>query len=41
MKFVKANGLVVHFSDHGRAKGPPLVFINPLGCDLRIWTDGR
>jgi 3-oxoadipate enol-lactonase len=38
MKFVRANGLVVHFSDQGRRDRPPLVFINALGCDLRIWT---
>ena len=38
MKFVKANGLVVHHQDQGRRDGPPLVFINSLGRDLRIWT---
>ena len=39
MKFVKANGLVVHFSDLGPRDGPPLVFINSLGTDFRIWTE--
>ena len=39
MKFVKANGLVIHFSDHGRRDGPPLVFINSLGTDFRIWNE--
>ncbi len=39
MKFVKANGLVIHFSDQGRRDGPPLVFINSLGTDFRIWTE--
>ena len=39
MKFVKANGLVIHFSDQGRRDGPPLVFINSLGCDFRIWNE--
>jgi 3-oxoadipate enol-lactonase len=39
MRFVKANGLVVHHQDGGREAGPPLVFINSLGCDFRIWTE--
>jgi 3-oxoadipate enol-lactonase len=38
MRFVQANGLVIHYLDQGRRDGPPLVFINSLGCDLRIWT---
>jgi len=39
MRFTQANGLVIHFSDQGRRDGPPLVFINSLGCDFRIWTE--
>ena len=39
MKFVKANGLVIHYRDQGRRDAPALVFINSLGCDLRIWTE--
>jgi 3-oxoadipate enol-lactonase len=39
MKFVQANGLVIHYLDHGRRDRPPIVFINALGCDLRIWTE--
>ena len=39
MRFTQANGLVIHFSDRGRRDGPPLVFINSLGCDFRIWTE--
>ena len=39
MKFVKANGLVVHYLDHGRRDATPLVFINSLGTDFRIWTE--
>ena len=39
MRFVKANGLVVHYLDQGRRDGAPIVFINALGCDLRIWTE--
>jgi 3-oxoadipate enol-lactonase len=39
MKFVKANGLVIHHLDQGRRDGPPLVFINSLGTDFRIWNE--
>ena len=39
MKFVKANGLVIHYHDQGRRDGPPLVFINSLGTDFRIWNE--
>jgi 3-oxoadipate enol-lactonase len=39
MKFVQANGLVIYYLDQGRRDGRPIVFINALGCDLRIGTD--
>jgi 3-oxoadipate enol-lactonase len=39
MRFVKANGLVIHTLDHGRRDGPALVFINSLGTDFRIWNE--
>jgi 3-oxoadipate enol-lactonase len=39
MRFVQANDLVIHYLDHGRRGGPPLVFINSLGTDFRIWTE--
>jgi 3-oxoadipate enol-lactonase len=39
MKFVRANGLVIHYLDQGRRDAPPLVFINSLGTDFRIWTE--
>ena len=39
MKFVKANGLVLHFSDQGRPDGPALAFVNSLGTDFRIWDE--
>jgi 3-oxoadipate enol-lactonase len=39
MKFVKANGLVIHYLDQGRRDGPALVFINSLGTDFRIWNE--
>jgi 3-oxoadipate enol-lactonase len=38
MKFMKANGLAIHYLDQGRRDGPPLVFINSLGTDFRIWN---
>ena len=39
MKFMKANGLVIHVSHQGRRDGPALVFINSLGTDFRIWNE--
>jgi 3-oxoadipate enol-lactonase len=39
MRFVQANGLVIHYLDQGRRDAPPLVFINSLGCDFRIWAE--
>src|SRR5579871_4833364 len=39
MRFTRANGLVVHYLIEGPEGLPPLAFINPLGCDLRVWTD--
>jgi 3-oxoadipate enol-lactonase len=39
MRFVKANGLVLHYLDQGQRDKPPLVFINSLGTDFRIWSE--
>ena len=39
IEFVKANGLVIHYLAEGPEALPPLVFVNPLGCDLRVWSD--
>ncbi len=39
MRFVRANDLVHACLDEGRRDGPALVFINALGCDLRIWDE--
>jgi 3-oxoadipate enol-lactonase len=39
MRFLKANGLVIHTRDQGRRDGAPLVFINSLGTDFRIWNE--
>ena len=47
MAFARANGIVLHYEASGPADRPPLVFINSLGTDLRIWDkvverlDGR
>src|SRR5579863_9020969 len=37
MEFILANGLVLHYAQTGSAAGTPLVFINSLGTDFRIW----
>ena len=39
MKFLKANGLVIHYRDQGPRDRPALVFINSLGTDFRIWNE--
>jgi 3-oxoadipate enol-lactonase len=39
MRFAEANGLVIHYRAEGPESLPPLVFINPLGCDLRVWSE--
>ncbi len=39
MHFVRANGGVAHYADEGPQSGRPLVFINSLGTDFRIWDD--
>ena len=39
MRFVKANGLAINCLDEGRRSQPPLIFINSLGTDLRIWDE--
>ncbi len=39
MRLVRANGLVIHYLIEGREALPPIVFVNPLGCDLRVWSE--
>jgi 3-oxoadipate enol-lactonase len=39
MRFAAVPGAVLHYADEGFAGGLPLVFINSLGTDLRIWDD--
>jgi 3-oxoadipate enol-lactonase len=39
MRFARANGLVIHYLVDGPEGLPPLVFVNPLGCDLRVWGE--
>ena len=37
MNFIIGNGLTTHYMLEGTGEGIPLVFINALGTDLRIW----
>ncbi|WP_158815467.1 3-oxoadipate enol-lactonase [Methylocapsa sp. S129] len=39
MAFVRANGGVIHYSDEGPKAARPIVFINSLGTDFRIWDE--
>jgi 3-oxoadipate enol-lactonase len=39
MKFIRANDVVLHYSDHGGHSAPAIVFSNSLGTDFRIWDD--
>lgn len=39
MKFIRANGIVLHYKEEGNPAGTPLVFINSLGTDFRTWDD--
>lgn len=35
--FTTIDGITLHYTIEGAPTGTPLVFINSLGCDLRIW----
>lgn len=37
MKFVSVSGITLHYARDGLEAGVPLVFLNSLGGDLRIW----
>lgn len=37
MRFADISGVTLHYRVEGAASGTPLVFINSLGTDLRIW----
>lgn len=39
MNFAAVNGLTIHFEDKGPRAGTPLIFVNSLGTDLRIWDE--
>jgi 3-oxoadipate enol-lactonase len=39
MRFVSVNDISLHVQQEGSSESVPLVFINSLGCDLRIWDD--
>jgi 3-oxoadipate enol-lactonase len=41
MNFTIGNGLTTHYTLEGTGEGIPLVFINALGTDLRIWDGVR
>ncbi|MFN8459470.1 MAG: 3-oxoadipate enol-lactonase [Anaerolineae bacterium] len=37
LQFASINGVTLHYRREGQSEGVPLVFINSLGTDLRIW----
>lgn len=37
MKFFTLKNITLHYYAEGISGGVPMVFINPLGCDLRVW----
>lgn len=37
MRFTTSNGITLHYVSEGIEDGIPLVFVNSLGTDLRIW----
>lgn len=37
MQLIELNGTLLHVREDGPADGPPLVFSNSLGTDLRVW----
>jgi 3-oxoadipate enol-lactonase len=39
MKFVTINNITLHYALDGNPDGLPLVFVNSLGSDMRIWDD--
>jgi 3-oxoadipate enol-lactonase len=39
MNFITVNGITLHIQRDGNPVGIPLVFINSLGTDFRIWND--
>ncbi|HEX6386655.1 MAG TPA: 3-oxoadipate enol-lactonase [Anaerolineae bacterium] len=39
MKFATIGGITLHYTVEGSKAGAPLVFLNSLGTDLRIWNE--
>jgi 3-oxoadipate enol-lactonase len=39
MAFMRANGGVLHYADEGPRAVRPIVFVNSLGTDLRVWDE--
>ncbi|WBU64197.1 3-oxoadipate enol-lactonase [Paracoccus aerodenitrificans] len=37
MQIIDANGIGIHYADHGPENGKAVVFSNSLGTDLRLW----
>ena len=37
MKMIKTASMETHYSDEGRADGPPIVFSNSLGANITMW----
>jgi 3-oxoadipate enol-lactonase len=39
MRFLRVNGIVVHWRETGPAGAPAVIFANSLGTDFRIWDE--
>ncbi len=39
MQFATVNGVTIHYDTRGRPTGMPLVLVNSLGTDLRLWDE--
>lgn len=39
MKFVSTDAGLIHYAVEGPEDGPPLIFVNSLGLELRMWDD--
>lgn len=37
MKVIKINGVTVHVRETGDLNGPPVLFANSMGTELRLW----
>ena len=39
MKIARLDGVDIHFREDGRPDGSPVIFLNSLGTDLRLWDN--